>query len=74
MSIKVVELFAGVGGFRIGLEGYPKHKDSAYEVVWSNQWEPSTKKQHASLVYEHRWPNANHTNKNIEEVIETDFD
>ena len=74
MSIKVVELFAGVGGFRIGLEGYPKHKNSAYEVVWSNQWEPSTKKQHASLVYEHRWPNANHANRNIEEVIETDFD
>ena len=46
MKIKVVELFAGVGGFRLGLEKYN------YEVVWSNQWEPSTKTQHASLVYE----------------------
>ena len=74
MSIKVVELFAGVGGFRIGLEGYPGLEDSPYRVVWSNQWEPSTKLQHASLVYENRWPNSDHSNQNIEEVIETDFE
>ena len=47
-EIKVVELFAGVGGFRIGLENASKK----FKVVWSNQWEPSTVKQHASLVYE----------------------
>jgi DNA (cytosine-5)-methyltransferase 1 len=46
-TLKVAELFAGVGGFRLGLE---KHKEH-FEVVWSNQWEPSTKMQHASLVY-----------------------
>ncbi len=74
MAIRVIELFAGVGGFRIGLEGYPKDENSRYEVVWSNQWEPSTKKQHANLVYENRWPNANHCGKNIEEVIENDFE
>jgi len=48
MPINVVELFAGVGGFRIGLEGYPKRDDN-YRVVWSNQWEPSTKVQHANF-------------------------
>jgi len=69
MSIRVVELFAGVGGFRLGLE----QASTEFEVVWSNQWEPSTKKQDASLVYEHRWPNANHTNANIEELVEHDF-
>ena len=37
-NIKVVELFAGVGGFRIGLEG----ASDAYETIWNNQWEPST--------------------------------
>ncbi len=73
MELRVVELFAGVGGFRVGLEGYPKAPTSGYNVVWSNQWEPSTKKQHASLVYENRWPEANHCNRNIEEVIENDF-
>ena len=37
---RVVELFAGVGGFRLGL-------GESWDVVWSNQWEPSTKRQHA---------------------------
>ncbi|MDT7828886.1 DNA (cytosine-5-)-methyltransferase [Pricia sp. S334] len=74
MPIKVIELFAGVGGFRIGLEGYPKEKKSPYEVIWSNQWEPSTKTQHANRVYKKRWPHANHSEENIEEVIEHNFD
>ena len=63
-KIKVAELFAGVGGFRIGLEGYNGKSatsnfedsiESNFKVVWSNQWEPSTKMQHASLVYEARF-------------------
>jgi DNA (cytosine-5)-methyltransferase 1 len=74
MPIRVVELFAGVGGFRIGLEGYPKRDDANYNVVWSNQWEPSTKAQHANMVYENRWPNTNHCGENIEDVIENNFD
>ena len=55
-KMKVIELFAGVGGFRIGLEGYPKKKNTPYEVVWANQWEPSKKKQVAADVYRNRWP------------------
>jgi DNA (cytosine-5)-methyltransferase 1 len=74
MPIRVVELFAGVGGFRIGLEGYPRLEETDYKVVWSNQFEPSTKTQHANLVYENRWPNSNHSRENIEEVIEKKFD
>lgn len=62
-KLKVIELFAGVGGFRLGLE-----KTGHYEVVWSNQWEPSTKKQHASLVYEARFGPENHSNQDIAEV------
>jgi DNA (cytosine-5)-methyltransferase 1 len=58
-SIKVAELFAGVGGFRLGLE------KSNYEIVWSNQWEPSTKIQHASMVYENRFGSDNHSNEDI---------
>jgi len=41
--IRVVELFAGVGGFRLALEGNPADDDygkRGYEVVWANQWEP----------------------------------
>ena len=68
-KIKVVELFAGVGGFRIGLEGLPKSKKTSnYEVVWSNQWEPSTKRQHASMVYEAQWGAAHHSNEDIATV------
>ncbi|WP_339712994.1 DNA (cytosine-5-)-methyltransferase [uncultured Kriegella sp.] len=74
MPIKVVELFAGVGGFRIGLEGYPKNEDSKFEVIWSNQWEPSTKTQHANMIYNERWPNSNHSGENIENVIENSFE
>ena len=56
MVMRVVELFAGVGGFRIGLEGPPcSPRDEDFAVVWSNQWEPSTKKQHAAEVYAKRW-------------------
>ena len=76
-KIKVVELFAGVGGFRLGLEGwknksassnYKEDFESPYEVVWSNQWEPSTKVQHASMVYESRWDKKSHSNKDISAV------
>lgn len=62
-KIKVVELFAGVGGFRLGLE---QVRD--YEVVWSNQWEPSTKMQHASMVYEARFGSKGHSNEDIAQV------
>ena len=83
-NIKVVELFAGVGGFRLGLEGdvngksatsdYKNNLNSNYSVIWSNQYEPLTKTvQHASEIYKSLWPEANHSNQNIEEVIENDF-
>lgn len=60
-KIKVVELFAGVGGFRIGLEG----ASDAYETIWNNQWEPSTVHQDASLVYRARFGSKGHINKDI---------
>lgn len=59
--IRVVELFAGVGGFRIGLEG----ASDAYETIWNNQWEPSTIHQDASLVYRARFGSNGHSNKDI---------
>lgn len=67
-----MELFAGVGGFRLGLEGFSQSahlKNPAFKVVWSNQWEPSTKRQHASEVYTTRWGHAGHSNEDIFDVI-----
>lgn len=63
-SIKTVELFAGVGGFRIGLER-AKNKLKKFKIIWSNQWEPSTRMQHASNIYCARFGYQNHSNKDI---------
>ena len=64
-KVKVAELFAGVGGFRLGLERY-----NNYDIVWSNQWEPSTgKMQHASRVYTARFGKVNHSNEDLNEVV-----
>lgn len=67
--IKTIELFAGVGGFKIGLEKASKQ----YKIVWSNQWEPSTNIQHASDIYKARFPNTNHSDEDIAKVIDKDF-
>lgn len=61
-KLKVVELFAGVGGFRLGLE------KSNFQVVWSNQWEPSTKFQHASEIYKYCFGKEGHSSEDIESV------
>ena len=60
---RVIELFAGVGGFRLGL-------GEAWDVVWSNQWEPSTKRQHASDVYVGHFGAAGHVCQDIDEVLQ----
>lgn len=69
-KIKIAELFAGVGGFHLGLT----QASDKYNVVWSNQWEPSTKSQPASDIYRLRFPKTRHSNTDIEQVIEHDFD
>ena len=58
----VAELFAGVGGFRIGLAR------AGWKTVFSNQWEPSTKVQHASDVYAARFGEDGHSNEDIAQV------
>ena len=67
---RVAELFAGVGGFRIGLAR------SGWQTVFSNQWEPSTKSQHASEVYVARFGPKGHSNIDIATVssIPEEFD
>ena len=58
------ELFAGVGGFRLGLERH------GLRTAFSNQWEPSTKSQQASDVYVHRFGGDGHTNIDIEKLVD----
>jgi DNA (cytosine-5)-methyltransferase 1 len=63
-DIRVIELFAGVGGFRIGLE----RASNRFKTIWNNQWEPSTKKQDASVVYCQRFGSQGHSNEDIATV------
>jgi DNA (cytosine-5)-methyltransferase 1 len=71
-SLKTIELFAGVGGFRIGLER-ASNAQKSFDVVWSNQWEPSTKTQHASDVYVARFGYDKHSNEDIAKVDSKDI-
>lgn len=62
----VCELFAGVGGFHLGLS-----KASAdWKVLWANQWEPSRKVQHAYECYAKHFPETNAVNEDIALVNE----
>lgn len=72
MKKTVIELFAGVGGFRVGLnniEGFDKNgkaiENGPFTFVWANQWEPSTKTQHAFDCYNMRFPSATE-NSNVD--------
>ncbi len=58
----VAELFAGVGGFRIGLAR------AGWKTTFSNQWEPATKAQHASDVYVGNFGEDGHTNIDIAKI------
>jgi DNA (cytosine-5)-methyltransferase 1 len=72
----VVELFAGVGGFRLGLEGEPGTPDHGrdWRVVWSNQWEPSTKRQDASDCYVARFGSEGHSAVDIAKALDWRLD
>ncbi len=51
MEKTVCELFAGVGGFRLGLERASKE----WKTVWFSQWEPGKKNQWAHECYVSHW-------------------
>ena len=74
MDKTVVELFAGVGGFRCGfnhvsLKDGKVHEEDNWDFVWANQWEPSTKSQAAFDCYVERFGESeNHVNEDIAAV------
>ena len=47
MKKQLCELFAGVGGFRVGLE----RLNSGWETTWFSQWEPGARTQWAHDCY-----------------------
>lgn len=75
MEPKVIELFAGVGGFRVGLNKIKEIdktgkaiEEDKWKFVWANQWEPSTKKQHAYECYVERFGDDEIANEDITKV------
>lgn len=68
MKKTICELFAGVGGFRLGFE----RASSAWKTVWANQWEPGRKSQHAFDCYCYHFGfSPNHVNIDINEIDKT---
>ncbi len=59
---KVVELFAGVGGFHLGLE------KSGWKVVLADQWEPGKKRQWAFECYDRHFKDSLNLNEDISSV------
>lgn len=70
-TIKILELFAGVGGFRIGLENA---NANLYKTCWSNQWEPSRTSQDAFEVYNYQFPDSENINEDIAEISDETFE
>ena len=68
--MKVLELFAGVGGFRIGLE---KADKKLYHTLWSNQYEPARKSQDAFEVYDYHYSDTENINIDIQKVPDKTF-
>lgn len=78
-EVTVAELFAGVGGFRLGLDGYSDPRYPSFELeaagpfktVWANQWEPgSDRRQFAARCYEDRFGEGSVVNEDIHAVLD----
>lgn len=64
LNIKVAEMFAGVGGFHLGL----KNASPNFEVMWANQYEPSRKNQFAFRIYQERFPKIKAINEDFSKI------
>ena len=67
--MNVLELFAGVGGFRVGLE----KASPTFKTLWSNQFEPSRKSQDAFEVYNYHFPDSENWNEDITTIFDERF-
>lgn len=78
-EITIAELFAGVGGFRLGLDGYDNssHPEfmmpaaGPFRTVWANQWEPGTdRRQFAARCYKAHFGEDSVVNEDIHSVLD----
>ena len=79
LTIRIAEMFAGVGGFRLALDGYGKPGDEFFcepagdfKTVWANQWEPpgTAPRQFAYRCYVERFGESSCVNENVEDVLD----
>lgn len=68
--LTVLELFAGVGGFRIGLENADK---DFFKTLWANQWDPGKKTQEAFEVYDYHFSESENINISISDITDDMF-
>lgn len=78
-ALTVVELFAGVGGFRIGLEKVKnKENELLFKTIWANQWEPpGGNEQIAAEIYRRYFKateGKDFENNDISTIIEQKFE
>ena len=74
---RVVELFAGVGGFRVGLNNVKFENEKViesndFDFVFFNQWEPSKKVQWAYECYSQRFDNGHKNTLNNTDIMKVD--
>ncbi|MHC5099785.1 DNA cytosine methyltransferase, partial [Peptoniphilus genitalis] len=75
MKLTVAEQFAGVGGFRVGLNHIDSIDENGlaiengdWKFVWANQFEPSTRMQPAFECYVKRFGEEKNSNVDINKV------
>lgn len=76
MEKTAIELFAGVGGFRVGLNNITQFdsetgravENGPWKFVWANQWEPAEKAQSAYKCYAIRFGSEGASNEDISSV------
>ncbi len=73
-QIKVIDLFAGVGGFRVAFnQANETIGKNVYKVVWGNQWEPERKAQYAAEIYVREFGKEDFVNEDIAKVETKDI-
>ena len=72
-SLEIAELFAGVGGFRVGFDAANRKLGSTFlKTVWANQWEPpgTPTRQFAWRCYESHFGEGSCVNEDINKVMD----
>ena len=68
---RYIELFAGVGGFHVGLDRADKN---FFKCVMANQWEPGSKDQFAADIYRKRFPDDLLINDDVNNISGKDYE